>query len=106
MLLGDLESLQEKLNVLKEYQMQPERILKDLMCFRLSKNSMVKRLQALSDNGVKDVMPWMTKCKENIFLRLVFFTFERWNGFFDQRQNEYNHLLINNRPPDHQLMST
>lgn len=69
MLLGDLKSLQEKVNVLKEYEMQPERILKDLRCLRISKNAMVKRLQMLSDNGVKDVMPWMVKCKENVFSR-------------------------------------
>lgn len=66
-----LDVLKAKIELLLKYDVMPDNILRDLTVLDKSDDIIKSRLKILSTNHIKHIMPWMLKCDEDKFERLV-----------------------------------
>lgn len=64
-------SLKHKIELLLDYRVMPENILRDLAVLETGDDMIKLRLEILSTNYIKHIMPWMLKCNEEDFERFV-----------------------------------
>lgn len=66
-----LDALKPKIVLLLDYDVMPENILRDLAVLESGDDMIKLRLEILSTNYIKHIMPWMLKCDEHKFERFV-----------------------------------
>lgn len=66
-----LDVLKHKIELLLEYDLMPDNILRDLAVLETGDDMIKLRLEILSTNNIKHIMPWTLKCDEDKFERFV-----------------------------------
>lgn len=72
-MFNDLLKLRRKIQLLREYGLSTEDILKDLFNLGLSEQNLKQRLIFLKANGIEHCLPWMLRGREDAIKMLVMF---------------------------------
>ncbi|CAK1603306.1 unnamed protein product [Parnassius mnemosyne] len=65
------EWLENSLNVLLEFGVSPDRILRDLWVLKYHHKTINERLLRVKNLGIENLYPWMVRCTENILDRYI-----------------------------------